>query len=171
MAEGEDIVSRPSRDLDIDEDLNFQQKEWRAQRIGIALLFIFVVGAALGLTGMGGPLSAGEAGRRDEPVFVEFERFVRRNAMSTIRLHLHGTPGPVRFWVSAPYFNHVRIESMAPQPQIVAVELHRHVYTIQSGSPDVTVTLEVEHQRSGKIDAAVGLVDGPFVQFSQLALF
>jgi hypothetical protein len=171
MAQGPSVVTRKRRDLDIDEDVTFQQKEWRVQRIGFALLCAFVVAAALGVTGMGGPLSSGNAGRRDDPVFVEFERFVRRGAKATITLHLHSVPGPVRFWVSAPYFEHVRVESVAPQPQIVEVEQNRHVYTIQSGLPDVTVTLDVEHRTVGPLDAAVGLVDGPFVQFSQLALF
>jgi hypothetical protein len=137
----------------------------------LTLLAAFVIAALLGVTGMGGPLSNGTAGQRDGPVFVEFERFVRRGAMSTLRLHLRASPGTVRFWVSAPYFQHVRVESVAPQPQIVSADANRHVYTIQAVSPDVTVTLDVEHQSVGRIDAAVGLVDGPSVQFSQRALF
>jgi hypothetical protein len=171
VAQGNDVVTRKRRDLDIDEDLNFQNKEWHVQRVGTWLLFAVVLGAALGLTGMGGPLSKGEAGRRDEPVFVEFERFVRRGATSTIVLHLHSAPGAVSFWVSAPYLAHVRIDSVAPRPERVAVEQGRHVYTIQSGSSDVAITLVMEHLRMGTIDAAVGLVDGPSVQFSQVALF
>lgn len=59
-------MTRKRRDLDIDEDLNFQNKEWLVQRVGTWLLFAVVLGAALGLTGMGGPLSKGQAGRRDE---------------------------------------------------------------------------------------------------------
>ena len=171
MAQGESVVSREHPDLDIEADLTFQKKEWRARRILFALLCAFVVAAALGATGMGGPLSDATAGREDDPIFVEFQRVVRRGAIATMRLHLHSAPGVVKFWVSAPYFEHVRIQSVAPQPQVVAVEQNRHVYTMQSGSPDITITLDVEHQTVGKLDAAVGLVDGPFVQFSQLALF
>ncbi|RPI57716.1 MAG: hypothetical protein EHM55_00880 [Acidobacteria bacterium] len=162
---------RRKRDLDIDEDIRFQENEWFAQRIGIGLLFAFVLSAALGLTGMGGPLSRGEAGRPDGPVFVEFDRFVRRGAPATIRLHLRATPGPVQVWISAPYFQDVRVESVAPPPQMAAVEQDRHIYTIQAGSGDVTMTLEVEHHSIGPIQAEVGVVGGPSVRFRQLAYF
>jgi hypothetical protein len=171
VAQGKSVVTKKRRDLEIEEDLAFQQKEWRAQRIGFTLLVSFVLAAFLGVTGVGGPLSKGTAGQETGPVYVEFERFVRRGAVSTITLHLHSAPGAVRFWVSAPYFEHVRVEGVAPQPQLVSVESNRHVYTIHTGSHDVTVTLDVEHQSVGKVDAAVGLVDGPSVQFSQRALF
>ena len=164
-------MSRTPRGFEIDEDLNFQKKEWFVQRIGMGLLFVSVLGAALGLTGMGGPLSRGEAGRREDAVFVEFERFVRCGATATIRLHLRGAPGDVKFWVSAPYFEHARLERVVPQPQLVSVEQSRHIYTIRSGSPEVTITLDVEHQTYGWIDASIGLVGGPSVRIGQLALF
>ncbi|MEO5739376.1 MAG: hypothetical protein ABIS29_02145, partial [Vicinamibacterales bacterium] len=79
--------------------------------------------------------------------------------------------GDVRFWVSAPYFEHVRIDSFAPTPELVSVESDRHVYEIRSGSSDFTVTLMIEHESMGSIDAEIGLVGGPSVRFRQLALF
>ncbi len=160
-----------SRTLDVDEDLAFQKNEWAVQRVGIGLLYVFVLAAAFGATGMGGALSRGEAGRPEEPVFVEYERFVRRGAASTVRLHLRTPPGEVKFWVSAPYFEHVRVESVAPPVQNVLVDENRHVYTIQSGSAGVVVTLEVQHHSIGTIDAEAGLVGGPAVRFRQLAYF
>jgi hypothetical protein len=164
-------VSTKARTLEIEEDLRFQQKEWFFQRIGVVLLSLIVLGALLGFTGMGGPMSRGEAGERRGPVHVEYERFVRRGAFSTVTLHLRGAPGDIRFWVAARYFEHVRIDSVAPMPELVSVETDRHVYLIRSESPDVTVTLEVEHQAVGTPDAEVGLVGGPSVRFSQLAIF
>jgi hypothetical protein len=159
------------RTLEIEDDLRFQKKEWFFQRIGVALLFIFVLAAFLGFTGMGGPMSHGEAGEPAGPLHVEYERFVRRNAQATIKVHLHGAPGDVRFWVSSPYFEHVRVDSIVPAPQLVSVEMGRHVYMIRASSPDVTVTLELEHLTMGRRQAEIGLVGGPSVRFSQLAIF
>lgn len=164
-------MSGKPRTLEIDEDLHFQQKEWFFQRIGVALLFLFVLAALLGVTGNGGPMSHGEAGEPGGPVRVEYQRFVRRGGLSTVKLHLRSAPGEVRFWVAASYFEHVRIDSVAPTPELVSVETNRHVYLIRSGSPDVTVTLEVEHEAAGTLDAEVGLVGGPSVRFSQWAIF
>lgn len=164
-------MTKKARSLEIDEDLTFQKKEWFFQRIGMALLVLLVVAALLGFTGMGGPMSRGEAGEPGGPVRAEYERYVRRGGLSTLKLHLRTAPGDVRFWVSAPYFEHVRIHSVAPTPELVSVETERHVYLIRSGSPDVTVTLQVEHESAGTLDAEVGLVGGPSVRFSQLAIF
>ncbi|HUP38907.1 MAG TPA: hypothetical protein VM115_02215 [Vicinamibacterales bacterium] len=164
-------MSKKPRTLEIDEDIAFQKTEWFYQRIGMAGLFLFVLAALLGFTGKGGVFSHGEGGDRVGPLHVEYERYVRRGGLSTLTLHLHAAPGDVRFWVSAPYFEHVRVDSIAPTPELVLVEADRHVYLIRSGSPDVTVTLKVEHESAGTLDAEVGLVGGPSVRFSQLAIF
>jgi hypothetical protein len=164
-------MSSKRRALEIDEDLHFQQKEWFFQRIGVGLLFLFVVAALLGFTGMGGPMSHGEAGEPGGSVHVEYERFVRRNAQATITVRLHGAPGDVRFWISSPYFEHVRVDSIVPAPQLVSVEAGRHMYVIRAASPDVTVALELEHLTAGRRDVEIGLVGGPSVRFSQLAIF
>jgi hypothetical protein len=164
-------MSKKERSLELEEDIAFQKKEWFYQRIGMAGLTLFVLAALLGFTGMGGAFSRGEAGDRSGPLHVEYERYVRRGGLSTLTLHLRTTPGDVRFWVSAPYFEHVRIDSVAPTPELVSVETGRHVYLIRSSSPDVTVTLKVEHESAGTLDAEVGLVGGPSARFGQLAIF
>ena len=164
-------MSRKDRTLDIDEDLNFQKREWFFQRVGIGILFLFVLAALLGFTGKGGPVSHGEAGERGGPVFVEFERFVRSSTTSTLTLHLRAAPGDVRVFVSAPYFEHVRIENVVPEPELVTIEAARHVYLIRMGSSEAIVTMQVDHESYGTLEAEIGLVDGPSVRFTQLALF
>jgi len=168
-------VSRKHPDLDIDEDPTFQEKEWFVQRIGMWVLFLFVLCAAFGLTGMGGPLSAARAGRPEEPVFVEYERFVRYGASSTLTVHLRAggraPHGVVRFWVSGPYAATVHVASIDPPPQSVVVEGNRQVYSFETSASAIVVTLVMEALRVGTASGEVGLVDGPSVAFSQLVLF
>jgi hypothetical protein len=160
------------RSLEIDEDIEFQRKEWFAQRVGIALLSLFVLGALLGLTGVGGPLSRAEAGDRSGAIHAEYERFVRRGAMSTMTLHLRSNAtSDVRFWVSAPYFEHVRIESIVPEPYLSSVDQARHVYAIRTESSEVTITLEIEHKTIGTIAVEVGVIGGPSLRFTQVSIF
>ena len=170
MAEREVVVST-KRSLEIDEDIPFQKREWFYQRIGIGLLFVFVLAALLGFTGMGGPMSRAEAGEPGSSLRIEYERVVRRGSLSTVTLHLQARPGGVRFWVGALYFDDVRIESVAPAPDLVSVENGRHVYVLRSGSADVTVVVRVEHQTVGRLHGEMGIVGGPSVRFNQLALF
>jgi hypothetical protein len=165
-------VSKKTRTLEIDEDLAFQRKEWFAQRVGIAALSLFVVAALLGLTGAGGVLSHATAGEPGRALSVEYERFVRRGAMSTMTLRIHSDPpGFIQFWVSAPYLARVRVDSVAPMPQTVTLEQARHVYTIRAASADVAVTIEMEHMAWGKLEGEVGIVGGPSERFSQISLF
>lgn len=172
MAQNEAVVTEKPRTIDIDEDLRFQQREWLFQRIGIAVLFAFVVSAVLGFTGGGGLMSHGEAGERGGPVHVEYERFVRRGARATMKLNFHNDPpGFIQFWISAPYLSEVAIESIAPLPQTVTVEGSRHVYTIRAASPEVTVAIEMQHQTSGALEGEAGIVGGEAVTFRQLSLF
>jgi hypothetical protein len=160
------------RTLEIDEDLAFQRKEWFGQRVGIAVLALFVIAALLGLTGAGGVLNHGIAGERGGAIYVEYERIVRRGAPATITLHFHSDPpGFIQFWVSARYLERVHIQSVSPMPQTVTVEESRHVYTIRAGSPDVAVTVEMEHKTWGALEGDVGVVSGPSARFNQISLF
>jgi hypothetical protein len=164
-------VSGKHGTLEIEEDLDFQRKEWTFQRVGVTLLFLFVIGALLGLTGMGGLFARGEASDASGAVHVEYERFVRRGSSSRITAHFHSTPGAVRFWVGTSYLERVDIDSVVPEPENVSVEANRHVYVIRAGSPDVSVTVNVKHGQAGTLHGEIGLVDGPSVRFSQLSIF
>ena len=160
------------RTIDIEEDLVFQRREWFGQRVGLGLLALFVIAAALGFTGIGGPMSHAEVGERDGPIHIEYERFVRRGAKASMKLNFHSDPpGFIQFWVSAPYLEKVVVDGDEPVPQTVTVERERHVYTIRAGSPDVTVTVEMEHQTYGRLEGEAGIVGGPSVRFQQLSLF
>ena len=172
MAQVEGVVSRKARSIEIDEDLRFQRKEWIFQRIGVAVVGTFVIAAMLGFTGMGGPWSRASAGDRGGALYVEYDRFVRRGAKATMRLHVHSDPpGFIQFWVSAPYLADVIVDSVAPAPQTVTVEDSRHVYTIRAASPEVTITVEMEHRTFGRLEGEAGIVGGAAVSFTQLSLF
>jgi hypothetical protein len=165
-------MNKKARTIEIEEDLQFQRKEWIFQRIGVGVIGAFVIAAMLGLTGMGGPLSHASAGERGGPLFIEYERVVRGGAKATLKLHVRNDPpGFIQFWVSAPYLEHVIVDYVVPEPETVVVEEGRHVYTIRAASPEVTLTVEMEHQTFGRLDGEVGIVGGPAVRFSQLSLF
>jgi hypothetical protein len=164
-------MTKHGRDLQIDEDLAFQRREWLAQRAGRIAVFLFVLAALLGFTGVGGPYAHGQAGTPDGAVRVDYERVVRRHASATLTLHLRGTPQQTRFWVSEPYARSINIEGISPEPQSVSVADGRYVYSVASGSSEVAVVIHVEHLTAGIVNGEVGLVGGPAVRFRQVALF
>jgi hypothetical protein len=160
------------RSLQIDEDITFQRREWMAQRVGIALLFVFVLGALLGLTGVSGPLSQGDVSDSAGIVRVEYDRVVRRGAQASVKLHVRSTaPGDLQFWISAPYLRDVTIEKIVPEPDAEALETERHVYALRAKARDVTVSFEAEHRTIGRVHGEIGIVGGPSVRFTQWSLF
>ena len=160
------------RTLQIDEDIPFQRTEWRAQRVGIVLMFLFVFCALLGFTGSGGLLSQGEAGEPGGPIHVEYERVVRRDTTSTMTLHLRGGgSSAVQFWIAAPYLERAAVEFVSPEPESVVGDATRHVYTIQASSPEVRVVVAIKHRSTGRLRGEVGLVGGPSARFSQFSFF
>ena len=165
-------MSRKRRTLEIDDDARFQTREWLAQRVGIGLMTVFVLAALLGLTGAGGVLNDGTAVSSSGAVRVDYNRIVRRSASTSMTLHLHSDPpGFIQFWVSAPYLDAIQLESVTPMPQTVTVEAARHVYTIRAASPDVSVTVTLEHKTWGRLEGEAGIVGSDSARFSQMVIF
>jgi hypothetical protein len=165
-------VSRKARTIELEEDLAFQRKEWFWQRVGIVLLSLFVLAAVLGVTGAGGPLADAEIADPSGRIRVAYERVVRREAVSELRIHLQSDPpGFIQFWIDAPYLELVNVISIEPEPQTSTVENERHIYTVRAGSSAVTVSLETKHARAGRVEGSIGIVNGPSVRFTQFSWF
>src|SRR5690606_12604880 len=83
-----DVSGKASRQAvpGIDEHMDFQHREWRWQRVGRVALGLLVFGACLGLVGGAGPLNRTAAGAADGSLLVEYDRFVRVGAVTTVRL-------------------------------------------------------------------------------------
>jgi len=103
------------RDID---DIGFQRKEWTAQRVGWALLFLLVLAALAGVFGAG-PLSETTASAEDGTVEVEYERFIRHVGTTTMTVAFGpGTVenGKAQLYISRDLATGWRIENVSPAP-------------------------------------------------------
>lgn len=103
------------RDID---DIDFQRREWTAQRVGWALVGLLVVASLAGLFGAG-PLSETTAAAEDGTVEVEYERFIRHVGTTTMTVTLGaGTVenGKARLYISRDLAAGWRIENVSPAP-------------------------------------------------------
>lgn len=164
-------MSDNGKTLQINQDLVFQRREWRVQRIGWWVLCAFVLAAALGLFG-NGPLSRAQAGDPGSPLRADYQRFVRVGAPA--RVTIHGTTGGSgQDWqlrLSRPYFDGVRLEHVTPEPagfDIGENDIVLH-FTAQSASPRFTVILDLESLQAGRQQATfrAGAATLTFTQFS-----
>jgi hypothetical protein len=99
--------------LQIDEDLNFQRREWKIQRGGWVAMALVIIAALLGVFGTG-PLSS--ATIEGEGLRLEHERFCRLERGTDLRFTLAGTGDPALLLIGGEYLDRVMIERITPEP-------------------------------------------------------
>ena len=170
-------MTDPGKSLEIDEDIAFQRREWRWQRVGRWLLTSFVLMAASGLFG-NGPLSHATAGGAGDAIRLEFERFIRVGATDRMTLHLRlaAAPddAPIEFRLARAYFDGVRVHAITPPP--LGIEVGPADVVVRFARPSgitgtATIVFEIEPVQIGRLRGTVRLPDGPPLSFWQFAFF
>jgi hypothetical protein len=165
---------RDAGNLELDQDLVFQRREWAVQRFGWWVLTAFVAAAVLGLFG-GGPLSTAQAAAADGSLAVEYERFVRVGASTRIAVRAKA-PAPasdVHLRIRRSYFETLRVDRIVPEPHAVAIgeeDVSLRFRSEGSAGP-FTVILDVQPLRVGPHRPAIGLNGHASVTFVQFAYF
>jgi hypothetical protein len=158
-------------DLEVDQDLEFQQRSWTVQRIGWIVMPLIVLAALLGLLGPG-PLSSAAAGSEAGPLWLEYERLGHWERPTTLQVHLGANvaaQGLIRIWLDSAYVEKMQIEQVTPQPESVALAANRLIYTFQIVEPGqpTSITFHLKPEKFGLSSGEVGLVEGSSLQFSQ----
>ncbi|KHL70051.1 MULTISPECIES: hypothetical protein [Pseudomonas] len=125
------------RDHPVEDDIAFQRKAWKVERVGWACLLVLVVLALLGLFS-NGPLSDRRLTTPDGTLQVDDQRFLRQGGRSPLRLALQGEPGAtLQVVLEAPFLDTHRIEALEPHP-------------LESGSAQGGLRLAVRADRDGR---------------------
>jgi hypothetical protein len=107
--------------LEIAQDLDFQRKEWRVQRIGWVVMALLILASLLGLTGRG-VLARATIGDTGSRLQLTYSRFDRLEAPTTLDLQIAGdavTGEQVELWVDRDYLQSLQIEQVVPEPEEV----------------------------------------------------
>lgn len=168
-------MTEPQRvgDLEIYQDLRFQEREWTVQRVGWALMLLVILLALLGLFGTG-PISTGNAEAGDGAIAAGYERFVRHDGRTTLTLEVDGSQaieGELRVWLTSDYLAAVQIEQVSPQPSETIADGDRLVYVfpIDDTASSLTVSFSLRPQDMGWLSGEAGVPDGPTVSWNQLS--
>jgi hypothetical protein len=102
-----------SSQFQIDDDLNFQRREWKVQRAGWIAMTLVIIAALFGVFGAG-PLSSATIERAG--LRLEYERFGRLQRSSQLRFTISGTDDPVPLLIGGDYLDRVMIERITPEP-------------------------------------------------------
>lgn len=167
--EGE--VQRKYDGLQIDEDMKFQRRQWKAERIGWVCMTLFLAAAVMGLFGQG-PLSDALAGNDGDPVSVHYDRFPRHGSQASLKIVLGpgaARDGEARVWLSRQYLDAHRLDQVIPEPERVeaAPDRYTYVFKVADAAKETSAVFQLEPDGYGRTTARVGLEGGPAVDVRQ----
>lgn len=123
--------------LEIGQDLTFQRREWRVQRVGWSVILLIVIAGLIGLLGLG-PL--GWADATVGPLSVTYQRFVRRSAPAEFEVRV--APEAIvddafALRLGGSFIDHVDMEQPFPAPDAMDAAADHVVYrfTTADASP------------------------------------
>jgi hypothetical protein len=160
-----------SSDLDLAQDPEFERRSWAVERIGWVVLAMVGAAALAGLLGPG-PLSNTTVGERGGSLWLEYSRFGRFRAPSTLRIHVGPNPSQqeqMRIWLSRDYLEGVQIEQVTPQPERVEAGPAQltYVFAVSAADRPVVIIFSLKTAQIGRQRGCVGLADGPSLCFRQ----
>lgn len=156
-------------DLEIDQDLDFQRKEWVVERWSWILMLLIVFAGLLGLFGQG-PLSSTTVG--DDPLKVHYGRFERLSAPTQMNIQVSPTAasnGEVRLRVDQSVMTLYNIQRIIPEPASTELSSGYITYVFKTGLGDqpFQIVFDLEPSKLGMPKGAIGLENGPSVNISQ----
>lgn len=155
--------------LEIPEDVAFERRAWRVQRVGWGLMVLLILAAVAGLLG-GGPLARAEASAAG--LAVEYERFCRNGGDCVLELRVDATgEGAARVWFARDYLARFELLDVVPAPE--RVESNARVVrmtfdALEAGDP-VHVRIRARPRALGRVEGAIGVDGGGQVRFTHLS--
>jgi hypothetical protein len=157
--------------LQIEEDMPLQERTWRFQRAGWAIMGLLLLSALAGLFA-NGPLSWGKAQDPQGLLEIEYERFQRHTAPGRFTIHLapqaaSGTTVPLH--LNAELLNAIKVERITPEPEQAKATEHGIEYAIAVAGPGQRTSVRIlfTWEQVGIVNGEVGLAARPAARFRQ----
>jgi hypothetical protein len=165
-------MKRPQRveSHEIDEDLEFERREWVVQRVAWVICLLILVAGFIGLLGSG-PLSQAETSAG--PLTLEYDRFVRKISPTVFHLRIDSSAAVdqrIGVWLDQAVVDKFDIAQIIPEPVDAEAGSDRVVYYfgVAESAPISEITFDVQPSEAGMTRSRLGLVDGPEIDFDQL---
>ncbi|MGE5602105.1 MAG: hypothetical protein ACM30E_03585 [Nitrososphaerales archaeon] len=157
--------------IDIDQDLEFQDREWRVQHIGWVVIWVLLGAALLGAFGKG-PLAYAQASDPGQALTANYTRLERYRAPTTIEVivgpgQLQG--GKVTLTFDRQFVDRIDIARVDPEPSAVKSDANRIAYEfeVEDASAPVHIFIDYEFEHFGMSQAQLGLEGGPEIVLRQ----
>lgn len=158
------------KDLEIQDDLQFQYRHWKRQRMGWWVIACLLAAGLLGLFGHH-PFSRTTTQTENGRLLLTYDRFGR--VASDAELALTVTPakreeGTFRVWFDSDYLGAVRVLSVSPLPLRGEAREGGRDFVIQTDGGRSTVLFAVQFHTFGIIRGWVRINDGDAVPITHV---
>ena len=159
-------------EIDIDQDMVYQEREWRIQRAGWLLMWLVILAALLGVFGKG-VLANAVASDPGGALTVKYSRFERNRSPSALEVTIgpvQTTGGKFAIALDRDFVNRIEIQRMDPEPASVKGDREHVVYEFEvteAGQP-AEVVIDYEHAQFGLPHTRLALENGPEVLLRQV---
>ena len=161
--------SKQVGDLQIDDDMDFQRKEWQVERIAWVVMALLALAGLLGLFG-DGPLAKTRA--VNGPLQVEYHRFER--LLSPAQMVVQVDPEAVqneevRLVIGRDLMESLEVSAIAPEPERMELtpESLVYVFNVSEATAPIRITFDMETAKAGSHNGNIALENGTSVNISQ----
>lgn len=170
----EDTITKVHDEVAVGEDLDFQRRWWRFERIVWAIFGIIIALDIAGVFG-GGPLSHATVKSSDGLLNVKYERVERYSTPTIMTIDIAAAAihnQQFQLWVSESAVKPLGNQRVIPQPQTSELIDHGILYTFPAGEgKPTTVQFALEPSGPGRFPLSIKLYDaGAPVQSSNVAM-
>ncbi|MFW9266079.1 hypothetical protein J3P80_12915 [Pseudomonas sp. D2-30] len=157
-----------SRQYPVCEDMAFQHKVWRFERVGWYALVLLVLLTLLGLFSHG-PLSNSEIHSADGSIGVEYERFHRNGSTNPVIVRLKGAPNAVlEIELGGDWLEGFDVQSVQPTPmRSAAAGPGMKLWLQADGQGQANLHLSLLSEGLGTYQSRIATPNGAVVTFSQ----
>lgn len=153
----------------IDDDIGLQRRIWRFERVGWAVMGLFILAALAGLFGPG-PLSTTEVSQG--PLHLEYERFQRHQSPTALKVRIDKSAiagDSFSLVLNGGFTDEFQIEKIVPMPEQwqLTPEGAKLRFLVGNLESTGTVHLYLKPQGFGSTQAAIGLDGEPPVALQQ----
>ena len=167
-----DSVPKVDDTIAVGEDLDFQRRWWRFEKVVWSFFGLILIADLTGLLGRG-PLANARRQTTDGTLQLKYERVLRENT-SSIMTVLPGEPalhnGELQLYVSDSILKEFGADRIIPQPKTTALGGGGVTYTFPATQLPMTIQIELKPSFIGRHVFTISVPGGEAIQAKSLVL-
>lgn len=165
-------VPKVDGSLAVGEDVEFQRKWWRFEKVVWSFFVLVLIADLLGLLGRG-PLANAERQTGDGALRIKYERVLRENTSSILTILPESTAvhaGNLQLFVSDSIVKQLGAQRVIPQPATSTVGNGGVTYSFPAATLPITVQIELKPSFMGSHRFTIGVPGGEAIHAKSFVL-